>query len=69
MASRSDRIAALQSTTKEYIRKEKERIENEVSVLEAVLRGRTGGTGIQQNGTAVVEAVAKRSLADFLKEA
>lgn len=65
--SRQERISDLQTAVKEYVKAEKTRIENEVSVLEAVLRGRTGGAGVQKLGTAVVEAVAYKSLAEYLK--
>ena len=69
MANRQERLSQLQATAKEYVKSEKTRIENEVSVLEAVLKGRTGGAGVQKAGTALVEAVAKRSLAEYLKGA
>jgi len=68
MSNRQDRIAQLQTTTKQYIAAEQQRIQNEVSVLQAVLQTRTGGAGIQASGTAVVEAVAQRSLSDFLSD-
>lgn len=67
MADRLSRLEALQSTTKDYVKAEKKRIENEVKVLEAVLSGRTGGAGIQKISVAVVDAVANKDLADYLK--
>jgi hypothetical protein len=66
MSSRLDRLKALQQTTKDYIAKEKTRIENEVSVMEAILKGRTGGAGVQAPSTTVVAAVAQNDLSDFL---
>lgn len=65
--SRSSRLTDLQTATKDYVKNEKKRIENEVKVLEAVLQGRTAGAGIQANSVAVVSAVASSDLAAFLK--
>jgi len=67
MAKRTDRIEALEKATKDYIKEEKKRIENEVQVLEAVLKGRTGGKGLQKSSNSVVEAVAQNDLAAYLK--
>lgn len=67
--SRSSRLADLETSTKDYVKNEKKRIENEVKVLEAVLTGRTAGAGIQANSVAVVSAVAFADLASFLKGA
>lgn len=67
MANRYERLELLEKTAKEYIKREKARIENEVSVLEAVLRGRTGGAGIQSKSTSTVAAVAQSDLTDYLK--
>ncbi len=67
MADRNSRLDALKSATKDYIKTEKKRVENEVKVLEAVLNGRTGGSGIQAVSVAVVDAVANKDLADYLK--
>lgn len=67
MAKRADRIANLQRTTKEYVKQEKKRIENEVQSLEAILKGRTGGKGIQKTSASVVEAVAMNDLSSYLK--
>lgn len=66
MASRLELLRQLQSATKEYVKKERTRLQNEVSSLTAVLKGRTGGKGIQAIPTAVVASVAKKSLADYL---
>lgn len=52
---------------KDYTKKEKSRIENEVRVLTKILDGRTGGSGIQKSTTAVVEAVAKNDLNSYLR--
>jgi hypothetical protein len=65
--SRATRLSDLESKTKEYVKKEKTRIENEVSVLEKVLSGRTGGAGVQKFSVATVQAVAQNDLASFLK--
>lgn len=65
--SRSQRISDLKKAADDYCNSEKKRIENEVSVLNAVLSGRTGGKGIQQAGTSQVQAVAVNDLASFLK--
>jgi len=66
MAQRIELLKQLQSTTKEYVKKERTRLQNEADVLTAVLKGRTGGKGIQATPTSVVASVAKRSLADYL---
>jgi hypothetical protein len=68
MSSRASRVSALRDTAKQYIAAEKKRIENEVSTLEAVLRGRTGGAGVQLKGIEVAKAAAENDLAAFLKE-
>jgi hypothetical protein len=65
--SRSSRLQDLQDATKDYVKTEKKRLENEVKVLEAVLKGRTAGAGIQANSVAVVQAVAASDLASYLK--
>lgn len=66
MASRLDMLKKLQATTKEYVTKEQTRLTNEVTVLTAVLKGRTGGKGIQAISTTVVAAVAQKNLAAYL---
>lgn len=67
MSNRISRVSALRDTAKEYIKAEKTRIENEVSVLEAILSGRTGGAGIQLKGIQVAKSAAENDLAAFLK--
>ncbi len=67
MSARSDRISQMRDTAKDYIRSEKSRIENEVAALESVLKGRTGGAGVQEAGISAVVRKAQQSLADFLK--
>ena len=64
--SRSSRLQELKDATDKYVDAEKKRIENEVKVLEAVLKGRTAGAGIQANSVATVQAVAQSDLAAFL---
>jgi hypothetical protein len=65
--SRLDRIQALQQAVKEYVDAEKTRIDNEVSVLEAILKGRTSGQGIQEINTKIIASVAQSDLSDYLK--
>jgi hypothetical protein len=69
MASRSALLKQLQSTTKAYVTKERTRLQNEASVLTAVLKGRTGGKGIQAANTTAVAAVAQASLSTYLSGA
>jgi len=66
MSDRASRVQALADAVKEYTKKEKTRIENEVKVMEAVLKGRTGGKGVQASTTKVVEAVAYNDLQAYL---
>ena len=66
MATRLEMLQDLQTTVKAYVAKERDRLSNEASVLTAILEGRTGGKGIQAASTAVVSAVAKKSLAAYL---
>lgn len=68
MADRDSRLQDLLNTTKDYVKKEKARIENEVKVLEEILNGRTGGSGVQKSGQAKITAVAQNDLATYLKE-
>jgi hypothetical protein len=67
MTTRLALLQDLQTTTKEYVAKERARLTNEASVLTAVLNGRMGGKGIQAVSTAVVSAVAQKSLASYLE--
>lgn len=66
MSTRQERLQSLADTTKEYVANEKKRIEDEVSALEAILKGRTGGAGIQQASTNMVQSVAEDDLASYL---
>lgn len=63
---RRQMLSELQTAVNEYVTKEKKRLTNEVSVMEAILKGRTGGAGVQKNSTKVVAAVAKANLAAYL---
>lgn len=65
--SRSSRLQDLKNATHDYVGQERTRLQNEVTVLEAILRGRTAGAGIQANSVAVVQAVAESDLASYLK--
>jgi hypothetical protein len=66
MAVQINMLKDLQKTTKEYVKKEKKRLENEAQVLEAILKGRTGGRGIQAVNTKVVSSVAVKDMAAYL---
>lgn len=66
MTVQIEMLKNLQKATKEYVKKEKKRLENEAKVLEAVLKGRTGGRGIQAVNTKVVSSVAVKDLAAYL---
>lgn len=68
MSTRLERLEQVERTVKDYVKAEKQRIENEVQVLEAVLKGRTGGAGVQSNSTGAVVALATSDLATFLNE-
>jgi hypothetical protein len=63
----SDDLKALQDATNEYVTKEKTRIENEVAVLQAILDGRSAGSGIQSQTTKHVAAVAKAEIYAYLQ--
>jgi uncharacterized protein YqeY len=65
--SRLDRLKELQKSLKEYLANERKRLENEVSVLESILDGRTAGKGIQQVNTTTISSVAESDLAKYLK--
>ena len=67
MSDRASRVQALGDAVKEYAKKEKTRIENEVKVLEKILDGRTGGAGVQKSTAEAVEAVAKNDLNAYLR--
>jgi hypothetical protein len=62
-------LSQLKQATKEYVAKERTRLENEAKVLEAILAGRTGGRGIQAVSTTLVAAVARKDLANYLSGA
>jgi hypothetical protein len=67
MAGRQQRLDDLERTARQYIQAERSRLGNEVQFLEAVLKGRTGGAGVQQIAVRVVTAVAQNDLAAYLK--
>lgn len=69
MTTRKERIQELQKTGLEYIAQERTRAQNEVKVLEAILKGRTGGAGVQQVSVKVVSAVADKDLSNFIRNA
>lgn len=66
--SRLSRLEELEASLREYVTAEKTRIENEVSSLEAILSGRTGGRGIQQRARTILASVSKASIATYLSE-
>ncbi len=66
MAARDQRLQDLLQAVQQYVQTEQQRINDEVSVLEDVLRGRTGGAGVQTSSTAVVAAVAQNNIAAYL---
>jgi hypothetical protein len=65
--ARIDRVSELKKTVDEYVAAEKKRIENEVASLEAVLKGRTGGAGVQLEALKVAQSAAANDLAAFLR--
>jgi hypothetical protein len=67
MADRLSRLKELENATKEYIKAERKRAENEVKSLQAILDGRTGGAGIQAISVNIVAAVANKDLEAYLK--
>ncbi len=66
---RLSRLKALPAAMNDYVKKERTRLTNEASVLTAVLKGRTGGKGIQAINTAVGTAVAYQDLDSYLRNA
>ena len=67
MSTRLDRLKTLQKALNDYVKQERNRIDNEVSVLTAILSGRTGGKGIQQVNTNTVTTVAQNDLSSYLQ--
>lgn len=67
--SRKDRVKALKDAAAQYFKEEKTRLENEHSVLDAILKGRTAGAGIQKVSVKVVKEVADKDLAAYLEGA
>lgn len=66
--TRNDRLQALSTAVEEYVNAEKQRIDQEVSILQDVLNGRTGGQGIQRFAVDVADSVAQNDLAYYLAE-
>ena len=64
--SRLARLEELERAVKQYVAAEKTRIDNEVSVLEAILQGRTGGQGVQSITKRTISSVAKANIASYL---
>lgn len=59
-------LLQLQKATKEYVAKERTRLTNEASVLEAILKGRTGGKGLQTLSIQTMSAVAQKDIEVYL---
>jgi hypothetical protein len=66
MSAYTDMLKQLQDTTKDYVAKERTRLQNEAAVLTSILSGRTAGKGIQTAPVAMVASAAKKSIADYL---
>jgi hypothetical protein len=65
---RNERLQKLRDAARAYVKAEKDRIDQEVAILQAVLDGRTGGAGVQRFTVDVVSAVAQNDLAAYLLE-
>lgn len=65
--NRDQRLQNLLQATQQYVQTEQTNINNTVSVLQAVLSGRTGGAGVQASSTTVVAAVAQNDIAAYLQ--
>jgi len=69
MSARSKRVDDLEKAVLDYTGKERTRLENEVTVLKAILSGRTGGKGLETTASKTVAAVAYNDLNTFLNGA
>lgn len=70
MATERDQLLQdLKTTTKEYVSKERARLQNEAAVMKDILKGRTGGRGLQKTNTQVAAAVAQANLTKYLGQA
>lgn len=65
--NRLARLQALQMSVDQYVASEQTRIMNEVTALQAILNGRTGGAGVQQSSSAAVTSVAYANIASYLE--
>lgn len=65
-SERSQRASALAQAVKEYVTKEKERIDKEVEILQKILDGRTGGKGLSTINLNQISAVAQKDLEAYL---
>lgn len=59
----------LQATTKDYVGKERIRLNKEADIMKAILSGRTGGKGIQAISKVIVASAAQRRLQEYLSGA
>jgi phage host-nuclease inhibitor protein Gam len=59
---RTQRLDALQKAVDQYIKSEKDRITNEVKVMQAIVNGRGGAVA----GKQAIQAVAYNDLAEYL---
>jgi hypothetical protein len=62
----SAELKDLQQATKDYVSKERTRLQNESATLEKILSGRTGGRGIQTPSVEKVTALTKLDIAAYL---
>lgn len=65
MSSRADRLDSLQKALDNYVSNEKKRIDNEVTFLKAVLKGRTGQDTVSRS-VEVISEVAYKDMATYL---
>lgn len=61
------RLNSLLSAVREYVKKEKERLNEEVQFLEDIKKGRTGGAALQSRLAADATKLAEASLAEYLE--
>ena len=66
-SERDARLKRLQDATTSYVKEEKKRIDTEVKVLEAVLKGRRGGQGAAGDAAAAASTLAQADLDWYLR--
>lgn len=60
-------LLEMQDATNKYVAEEKKRLENEATVLKAILNGRTAGKGVMSTPVAEASRAAYASLDKFMK--